>query len=179
MPAAGNRCAGAGAGAALASGRAAARAISARTHRKQWWIRLVSGTMEHVSVALLTLTAAAGLLVPPTRHLAWSGTTCRALLAAAVGLAMTSVLLLLFGDWESPVYTLSGATALLFPAAWFGRTRSTGDEPTDQGEEPGEDEGGGGGSPPTEPDPPPAPSSPELDWDAFDREREGWRELVH
>ncbi len=37
----------------------------------------------------------------------------------------------------------------------------------------GEDEGGGGG--PGGPGPPPdAPGGPGLDWDAFDREREGW-----
>jgi hypothetical protein len=34
-----------------------------------------------------------------------------------------------------------------------------------------EDDGGGGGGPH---DPPPDPGGPSLDWEAFDRQREGW-----
>lgn len=127
-----------------------------------------------MSVALLALTAAAGLLIPPTRHFAWAGTACMALLAAAVGLAVMSGLLLLFGDWETPVYTLALATGVLFPAAWLGRTPDGTEDAVDQNDDADDEGGGGGGPPPPDPGPLPRPSSPTLDWDAFDAEREAW-----
>ena len=131
----------------------------------------------------ISASAVVGLLLPPApEHVRWARHACLGLLALAACLGLASALLAAVGDWDTPVYTGAVAVGLLFPAHWLGRAASAGADGQDE-EEDDEGGGGGGGGPPKDPaDPPPAPSSPLLDWDAFDRAREGWspreRELV-
>jgi len=70
------------------------------------------------------------------------------------------------GRPETGTLMVWGGVLLFSCAARFLRAPEHGDGDDE------EDEGGGGGGGPKDPDP--DPGGPTFDWDAFDRQREGW-----
>lgn len=124
-----------------------------------------------MSTLLTAATASAVLsLLLPARRRAWAGPACVTVLLAAAALILLTEALMLAGDFETPLITVTVATSMLLPAFWL--ARAAGVPPTACDDH--DDDAGGGGPDDAPSDPGPGPTDDSLGWDAFDEARATW-----
>lgn len=139
------------------------------------YISLVSGAVG-LSLALAVLAPA------PRIALHRAASACRLLMFGGVIALVVAALMPAFDVWYPAIAVSGAALVLWFTMFWLARQPALWDsghrEEADQNDGDDDSDGGGGGGPPDDRGPDPdrgsGPSTPLLDWEAFDRERRAW-----
>jgi len=137
----------------------------------------------HATFAVMAFGLLTAIVAPaPRMPLPRAARACRSLMAIGGVVLITALTLPVFDVWYPALAGGALAAFVWMTMFWLARQPdlyAVPDEATTDAEDrddPGEDDGGGGGgggSPTT--DPPPAPPSPQgIDWESFDRQRQGW-----
>ena len=139
----------------------------------------------HATFAVMALGLLTAVVAPaPRMPLPRAARACRALLTVGGLVLIAALSLPVFDVWYPALAGGALATFVWLTMFWLARQPDLfAVEPeavaeTEDHDDPGEDDGGGGGGggPPTT-DPPPGPPTPDgIDWESFDRQRQGWEQ---
>lgn len=138
----------------------------------------------HAAFAVMALGLLTAVVAPaPRMPLPRAARACRALMAVGGVVLVAALSLPAFDVWYPALAGSALAAFVWLTMFWLARQPdlfAAGPEAVAEAEDhddPGDDDGGGGGGGPPKNDPPPGPSSPDgIDWESFDRQRQGWEQ---